>query len=541
MSDQSAKHQMSVQTKINIAVVSVLFVVMSASLLFSAFNEKRLILEVVEQQTKDTADSYFDGINTMMLTGTMAQRNVLRDKVLARPGVTDARILRTEGVNSVYGPGYAYQTPVDELDRRALAGEQVMELTEDRNGRLLTVINPLYAEKDYRGTNCLTCHVVEEDSVLGAVRISYSLDALDQQVARNLMVSAGIQLLLLLAGVAVMMFIVRTTVIRRIHAMRHTMEAIAQDDDLSHSVEVGPRDEVGAMGQAFNHMIARFKQSMHAVSDVTRDLHEVSDQVANVAETTLKAVVEQRTETDMVASAMNEMSTTVQEVARNTAQTAEASQGADDESKAGVLVAEEAIRGIEELIVEIESAAQVVQQVEADTESISAVLDVIQGIAEQTNLLALNAAIEAARAGEQGRGFAVVADEVRTLASRTQNSTEEIQDMIERLQNGVKRAVGAMTAAQERAKVGSECVEKASQSLHVIAAEVTTINDMNTQVATAAEEQSAVAEEINRNITTISDIADNTSSGATQTAQSSEELVRLAAELQRLVSQFKLK
>jgi len=541
MSDQSAKHQMSVQTKINIAVVSVLFVVMSASLLFSAFNEKRLILEVVEQQTKDTADSYFDGINTMMLTGTMAQRNVLRDKVLARPGVTDARILRTEGVNSVYGPGYAYQTPVDELDRRALAGEQVMELTEDRNGRLLTVINPLYAEKDYRGTNCLTCHVVEEDSVLGAVRISYSLDALDQQVARNLMVSAGIQLLLLLAGVAVMMFIVRTTVIRRIHAMRHTMEAIAQDDDLSHSVEVGPRDEVGAMGQAFNHMIARFKQSMHAVSDVTRDLHEVSDQVANVAETTLKAVVEQRTETDMVASAMNEMSTTVQEVARNTAQTAEASQGADDESKAGVLVAEEAIRGIEELIVEIESAAQVVQQVEADTESISAVLDVIQGIAEQTNLLALNAAIEAARAGEQGRGFAVVADEVRTLASRTQNSTEEIQDMIERLQNGVKRAVGAMTDAQERAKVGSECVEKASQSLHVIAAEVTTINDMNTQVATAAEEQSAVAEEINRNITTISDIADNTSSGATQTAQSSEELVRLAAELQRLVSQFKLK
>src|SRR5699024_10446915 len=140
------------------------------------------------------------------------------------------------------------------------------------------------------------------------------------------------------------------------------------------------------------------------------DLHEVSDQVANVAETTLKAVVEQRTETDMVASAMNEMSTTVQEVARNTAQTAEASQGADDESKAGVLVAEEAIRGIEELIVEIESAAQVVQQVEADTESISAVLDVIQGIAEQTNLLALNAAIEAARAGEQGRGVAVVAD-----------------------------------------------------------------------------------------------------------------------------------
>ena len=440
----------------------------------------------------------------------------------------------------MYGPGYAYQAPVDALDHRALSGEEIVEISENQEGRLLTVINPLYAQKDYRGTDCMTCHAVPENSVVGAVRISYSLDALDQQVTRNLINAAGIQLLLLLVGLAVMVFIVRNTVIKRIHAMRHTMEAIAEDDDLSHSVEIGARDEIGAMGRAFNRMIVKFKESMHAVSDVTQNLHEVSDQVASVAETTLNAVVEQRTETDMVASAMNEMSATVQEVARNAAQTAEASQGADDESKAGVLVAEEAIAGIQELIAEIESAALVVRQVETDTENISAVLDVIQGIAEQTNLLALNAAIEAARAGEQGRGFAVVADEVRTLASRTQNSTEEIQNMIERLQQGVKNAVGAMAGAQERAHLGSESVSKASHSLHAIAAEVTTISDMNTQIATAAEEQSAVAEEINRNITRISSIADNTSSGAMQTAQSSEELLRLAAELQRMVSQFKL-
>lgn len=230
----------------------------------------------------------------------------------------------------------------------------------------------------------------------------------------------------------------------------------------------------------------------------------------------------------------------MQEVARHATQTAQASQGADDESRAGVLVAQEAIIGIKNLIAEIESAAAVVQHVESDTASISEVLDVIKGIAEQTNLLALNAAIEAARAGEQGRGFAVVADEVRTLASRTQKSTEEIQQMIERLQLGVKNAVNAMTGAQERATTGSVCVEKASQSLHVIAAEVATINNMNLQIATAAEEQSAVAEEINRNVTRISNIADNTSSGATQTAHSSEDLLRLTAELRRLVSQFKL-
>lgn len=540
MSHQPAKRQMSVQTKINIALLSVFFVVMSASLIFSANNEKKLVLDVVETQTKDAADSYFDSINTMMLTGTMAKRNVLRDKILARPGVTDARIIRNEGVTSVYGAGYDHQAPADELDRRALAGEAIMHITENSDGRLLTVINPIRAQSNYRGTNCLTCHQVAEDTVLGAVRISYSLEALDAQVERNLWTAAGIQLLLLLAGLLVIMYIVRRTVIKRIHAMRHTMEAIARDDDLRHTVVIEAHDEVGAMGEAFNRMIAKFKHSLHAVSDVTQQLNVVSDQVSSVADTTLKAVVDQRTETDMVASAMNEMSATVQEVARHAAQTAQASQEADDESKAGVLVAEQAIDGIRELIAEIESAAGVVQQVEADTASISAVLDVIKGIAEQTNLLALNAAIEAARAGEQGRGFAVVADEVRTLASRTQKSTEEIQNMIERLQLGVKNAVGAMAGAQGRATSGSVCVEKASQSLHVIAAEVATINDMNTQIATAAEEQSAVAEEINRNITTISSIADNTSTGATQTAHSSEELVRLAAELQRLANQFKL-
>lgn len=540
MSHLPATRYMSVQTKINIALLSVFFVVMSASLIFSVNNEKKLVLEVVEQQTKDGADSYFDSINTMMLTGTMAQRSVLRDKILARPGVTEARIVRGDAITAVFGAGYDHQAPADDLDRRALTGEAIVEISDDGRGRLLTVINPIRAEKDYRGTNCLTCHQVQENSVVGAVRISYSLAALDSQVERNLWTAAGIQLLLLLVGLVVIIAIVRHTVIKRIHAMRHTMEEIAKDDDLSHSVEVGARDEVGAMGDAFNRMITKFKGSLHAVSDVTQQLGDVSDQVAHVAESTLKAVVQQRTETDMVASAMNEMSATVQEVARHATQTAAASQGADDESRAGVLVAEEAIAGIKELIAEIESAATVVQQVETDTESISAVVEVIKGIAEQTNLLALNAAIEAARAGEQGRGFAVVADEVRTLASRTQKSTEEIQNMIERLQLGVKNAVGAMAGAQDRAMKGSDCVEKASQSLHVIAAEVATINDMNTQIATAAEEQSAVAEEINRNVTTISTIADSTSTGATQTARSSEELVRLTLELRRLVDQFKL-
>lgn len=540
MNSTPATRQMSVQAKINLALLVVFALVLSASLFYAAITEKRLVLQVVEQQTKDAADSYFDSINTMMLTGTMAQRDVLRNKILARPGVIDARIIRGESVSSVFGPGYAHQAPADALDQRALAGESIIEVVNGQNGRVLTVVNPILGHKDYRGTNCLTCHQVPEDSVMGAVRISYDLSALDSEVDRNIMISAGIQLLLLLAGLLVMGYIIRRVIISRINDMRHTMEAMTENEDLSRAVAIHAEDEVGAMGHAFNRMIGKFRYSLEAVAGVTRNLGEVSERVSNVAEKTHSAVMEQRNETDMVASAMNEMSATVQEVARHATQTASASSGADDESRLGVRVATEALDGIEVLIRDIENAAQVIKQVEADSVSIGMVLGVINGIAEQTNLLALNAAIEAARAGEQGRGFAVVADEVRTLASRTQKSTEEIQATIEQLQNGVRNAVKAMEEAQVKAHSGSDSVAKVAQSLNVIAGEVGTINDMNTQIATAAEEQSAVAEEINRNITTISVIADTTSTDAEQTSQISDELVRLAAELNRLVSQFKL-
>lgn len=540
MSQQTGARHMSIQTKINLALLLVFFVVMAASLIFSVINERKLVLAVVEQQTQDAADSYFDSINTMMITGTMAQRDVLRQKILERPGVTEARIIRNEAITSMYGPGYDHQASADSLDERALTGENVVHIEHNDGVRMLTVINPIYAEEDYRGTNCLMCHMVPDNSIVGAVRISYSLDALDQQVQRNVLITAAVQLGLLVAGLWVMIAIVRRVVIVRINAMRNTMEEMTRDDDVSRTVQVYAQDEVGAMGMAFNRMIGKFQQSLQAVAAATQRLNLVSDQVAQVADKTLQDVVQQRTETDMVASAMNEMSATVQEVATNAAQTAHASQDANEEARAGVDVANAAISAINVLIEDIEAAARVVGDVEGDSANISEVLSVITEIADQTNLLALNAAIEAARAGEQGRGFAVVADEVRTLASRTQKSTGEIQAMIQRLQAGVGNAVSAMGTAQNRAASGAEQVENAAHNLTTIAGAVGNINGMNMQIATAAEEQSAVAEEINRNISTISDIADRTSDGATHTRNSSEELVQLSNELKQLVNQFKL-
>lgn len=538
MPDKAKKRGISMQIKINLVLLLVFSLVLVLALFYSMSTEKRLVLGVVEQQTKAAADSYFDGLNTMMITGTMNQREVLRKKVLDRPGVLDARIIRGEPVAKQFGAGFADEKPVDALDKRALAGDSIMQVTN--HGDVLTVINPMRAEKDYRGTNCLMCHQVPAGTINGAVRISYSLKALNNQIGHNVRTEAVMYLVLFAFGLALMMYVVRRVVIRRINALRGTIDTIEQQQDLSHSIVVDAEDEVGALGHAFNRMIGKFRDSLQTVSRSTHQLTEVSGRVFNVAETTLKGLVEQRSETDSVASAMHEMSSTVHEVAHNATQTASASHGADEEAKKGALVATEAIGAIMALIDEIENASKVIAKVESDSAGIGMILDVINGVAEQTNLLALNAAIEAARAGEQGRGFAVVADEVRTLASRTQQSTGEIQAMIERLQGGARDAVRAMEAARNRAEAGSDQVEKAAENLAMISGEVASINDMNSQIATAAEEQSAVAEEIGRNVANISEIADKTSEGAKQTAQINQELVRMADELHSLVNRFKL-
>ena len=253
-----------------------------------------------------------------------------------------------------------------------------------------------------------------------------------------------------------------------------------------------------------------------------------------------QGVGRQQTETDQVATAINEMTATVQEVARNAIDAAAAANQADQEANSGKNVVGQTVSAIQLLATNVEQAADVIQKLEVDTTEIGGVLDVIKGIADQTNLLALNAAIEAARAGEQGRGFAVVADEVRTLASRTQESTEEINKMIESLQTGAKNAVSAMETGREQARTGVEQATLAGESLNAITQSVATINDMNTQIASAAEEQSKVSDEINRNVVNISQLADETASHVTEVADSSTELGRISVELKAEVEKFQL-
>ncbi len=312
------------------------------------------------------------------------------------------------------------------------------------------------------------------------------------------------------------------------------------EGDLSSDYESRSNDEIGQLVQAMSDMRSRLTAMMSNISTASLSLASASEEMSSITAQVSDSIQHQRSETEQVATAMNEMNATSQEVAGNIAHTADAAEKANQETGKGRRIIEEAIEGIRGLAQKIEDSSETVHQLEQHSEEITSVLDVIRGVAEQTNLLALNAAIEAARAGEQGRGFAVVADEVRTLASRTQKSTEEINKMIEKLRDGTGRAVQVMNGSREQARTVVANASSAEQSLTSIADAVSRINDMSTQIASAAEEQSAVAEEINRNIVRISEMTDQSAEASDQTAVASQDLALIASDLNGMLRQFKL-
>jgi len=343
----------------------------------------------------------------------------------------------------------------------------------------------------------------------------------------------------ILVGLIIAFFMSRMITVP-INDVVHAFDDLAEGEgDLTRRLNAEGKSEMARLSGGFNRFAEKVHHLVEQVGSEVQNLTAVVDNVSHIVEQTQQGSIQQREQTGQVATAITEMTATVQEVAANANSAAESAQQADQNARTGQSVVSDTIQSIQALASEIETGANVIHELERDAEAIGSVLDVIRGIAEQTNLLALNAAIEAARAGEQGRGFAVVADEVRTLASRTQESTSEIQDMIDSLQSQARAAVQAINQGQDKTRTSVDNASNAGEALNAITESVTTITNMNFQIASASEEQSVVAEEINKNVVNISEVADKNASASEQLAASSNDLARLTEDLRGLVSQFK--
>jgi len=333
-------------------------------------------------------------------------------------------------------------------------------------------------------------------------------------------------------------FILHLILVSKLQEISNVANAISSKD-LTFSCTIKSNDVIGIIIDSFNGMTVNLRNLIEELRVSARSMVVSVEEMTAAASETEDRVKRQHAETDQVAQAMNQMTAAVQDVARNAEKAASAALSSKGEADNGRQVVNNTISSINSLAGEVETAASVIKKLEQESDNIGSVLDVIRGIAEQTNLLALNAAIEAARAGEQGRGFAVVADEVRTLAQRTQQSTQEIQQMIEKLQAGSRDAVKVMERGQSQAAESVEQAAKAGQSLSEITEAVAAISNMNAQIAEAAEQQGAVAEGINRSIVNMSEIANSSSHASQRSAHASSELMELADQLQTAVVDYK--
>ncbi len=310
--------------------------------------------------------------------------------------------------------------------------------------------------------------------------------------------------------------------------------------DLSKKISIAGKSDFSWMAFELNDARKNVATLVHTLIGGVSQLEQASKEMAIISRETVDGVLTQQDETNQVATAMNEMAASVQEVARTAQNTAEAAHNADTEAKAGKEVVTETMTSIDRLAIEVEKAAETLNSLETDIANIGAIVDVIRAITEQTNLLALNAAIEAARAGEHGRGFAVVADEVRTLAARTQASTHEIEEMVGRLQTGAVAAVKVMNEGRESAKTSVEKAAQANQALDTITSMISKMDEMSAAISGAASEQSTVAEDINRGIVNISQVAEHTAEGAQQSSKAVETMSLLSEQLQQAVAKFKV-
>ncbi|MCF4984074.1 HAMP domain-containing protein [Pseudomonas syringae] len=533
--------------------------------------ENLQLLDVQIQATRDYRQSFEDmskAIDTREASRSQMGENA--DKAVDQANRIEAELLKEDNIlafNGIVGVskliqqarfqvrGYTYSGRPDfEKDANKAIDDAVTGINT-LAGDISSTYSPMLQQAiaglngyraavgKYRDAQAASKAALDKMTTLGVSMLATSNDLIARQnKSRDADSAKSVTMIAAATALALVLSILAAWVITRqiTTPLQETLEVVERvaSGDLSRNLKVDRKDELGKLQATIQRMTVSLRELVGGIRDGVTQIASAAEELSAVTEQTSAGVNSQKVETDQVATAMHEMTATVQEVARNAEEASEAAVTADRQARDGERVVNEAIAQIERLASAVGNSSEAMGALKQESDKIGSVLDVIKSVAEQTNLLALNAAIEAARAGEAGRGFAVVADEVRSLAQRTQKSTEEIEALIARLQSGTQQATTVMDSSRELSTSSVELTRRAGGSLANITKTVSSIQAMNQQIAAAAEEQSATAEEINRSIINVRDVSEQTSAASEETAASSVELARLGNHLQVLVSRF---
>ncbi len=489
---------LSIQTKLLFCLLLMALIIISGTLAFTFKSERKLAFDMMLHQTETTAYFYLDNLNLMMVNDEMEDRDILQSKMLEQPDIIEARILRAPILDAEWGKGFDDQYPVDDLDRRMLAGEEIRIIEETETGRKLTLLLPIPALEVYRGTECLGCHeeVSAEGTILGGIRVSYSLDNFDQKILTNITNSSLLLVGLFILGMLSISFAINLLMTRPIRHAINACESIAQGD-LTQRLQSHSKDEAGQLLTAMNVMAEQLSTMTGAVRRGADNLVSEAQTISNTSEDLSRVSQEQAALTLEAKHALESITESINHNASNATKTSTMAIDATEQGKQGKI-----------------AVAQTLDAMKLIAERIK----VIEDIAYQTNLLALNASIEAARAGDQGRGFSVVAAEVRKLAERSQASSKDIHQLVfDSLQ--VAQTAGDMLAA---------IVPSIEQTAELVQ-----------QINSRSHEQTGSVREINEAVQQMEGVTNNSATASGGLARTSKSMSQQASELQVLASYFK--
>ncbi|MFZ5485189.1 MAG: methyl-accepting chemotaxis protein [Pseudomonadota bacterium] len=530
-----------VAAKVLLAAAGVFIIELTASYLYSHFSNRALSDDLQGEHVAGIADNYFDGLNKLMLTGGMGEREALRKTFLEQANILEARVIRSEPVKAQYGGGLPDEAAADAREQSVIdQGQRAVFVETTDQGRRMTVIQPYKATHSTRGVDCMGCHQVPEGTVLGAVRITYDLAPTDARTGSNDLINALIHVAMFSLGFMLLIWLMNRFIAHPINRLAATMSQAESESNLQLRIEARGEDEIAHAAASFNRMIGQFSGIVEQVQRSTLRLSDLSGQLLSSASGSEQGANRQLLDTEELGKVLDTLVGIVQRVTRDIQDAAAASQGADQQAKQGTQLAQGALTAIQATSQRLQGAVGDIRQVDNDSRDIGRILGLIREIAEQTNLLALNAAIEAARAGEAGRGFAVVADEVRNLAQRTEAATSEIEHIIDKLQANAQRAVETIHQAESSSTQSVTQVEQTAGALNDISTTVGQITDMTIRVAASAREQSRATEEIHGMVGNIGQIARAAAESTRAVHQAAEQVAEVSSQLTGQATKFKL-